>query len=180
MDVAVHGLLVVSEASVTGVCETPVERRAVRRITAAGVPTLSLRHEPPIDQPELDEGDRQLLAIGSSGQVALADTTVAVIGVSGGGSHVAQQLIHAGVGTLIPVDQDVVDGRNLRRVVGAVRDDIDRTKKVMIPARLREVVRPEVEVIPIDGSFPSTEGIARLRLADVLVGCVDDGTREML
>lgn len=177
----VHGLLVVSEASVTGVCETPVERRAVRRITVAGVPTLTLRHEPPIGEPEMDAGDRQFLAIGSSGQAALADATVAVIGVSGGGSHVAQQLIHAGVGTLIPVDPDVVDGRNLRRVVGAVREDIDRTKKVMIPARLRDVIRPEVDVIPIDGSFPSAECIARLRFADVLVGCVDGwDTRDAL
>lgn len=177
----VHGLLVVSQGSVTGVCETPADRRVVRGLTAAGLPTLTLRHERPIDRQEMDAGDRQLLAIGPSGQAALAEATVAVIGISGGGSHVVQQLIHAGVGTLIPVDPDIVDDRNLRRVVGAVHDDIDRTKKVMIPARLREAVRPEVEVVPMDGSFPSTESIDRLRFADVLVGCVDGwDTRDAL
>jgi molybdopterin/thiamine biosynthesis adenylyltransferase len=168
----VHGLLVVGEESVTGVCETPAERRAVRRLTVGGIPTLSLPHEPWGD-PVADARDRQFLAIGPAGQQALAHATVAVIGVSGGGSHVAQQLIHAGVGTLIPVDPDIVDERNLRRVVGAIRDDIGRTKKVGIPVRLAEAVRPEVEVNPIDDGFPSTETIRQLRFADVLVGCVD-------
>jgi molybdopterin-synthase adenylyltransferase len=177
----VHGLLVVGETRVTGVCETRTEYRAVRRLVATGAPTLSLPHEQRADPKGTDPRDRQLLAVGSVGQAALAQATVSLVGVSGGGSHVAQQLIHAGVGMLIPVDPDIVDERNLRRLVGATRDDVDRTGKVMIPARLADTVRPEVEVVPIEEEFPSTETINRLRLADVLVGCVDGwDTRDAL
>jgi molybdopterin/thiamine biosynthesis adenylyltransferase len=168
-----HGLLVLGNDTVTGVCELPAERRSIRRVVAAGIPLVTLPHRRPPEASQSDVRDGQLLAIGAAGQAALAASTVAVVGISGGGSHVVQQLIHAGVGTLIAIDSDTVDERNLRRLVGAARADIDRTKKVEIPARLALAVRPEVKVVPVDGEFPSTDTIDPLREADIIIGCVD-------
>jgi molybdopterin/thiamine biosynthesis adenylyltransferase len=169
----VHGLLVIGDETATGICESANERRSIRRVVVAGIPLVTLPSRRPPEASTLDLRDRQLLAIGAAGQAALAASTIAVVGISGGGSHVVQQLVHAGVGTLIAIDSDTVDERNLRRLVGAVRTDIDRTKKIHIPARIARVVRPEVNVIPIDGEFPSTETIGALCLADIIIGCVD-------
>jgi molybdopterin-synthase adenylyltransferase len=130
---------------------------------------------------EKDEQDRQLLAFGAAGMTAIGTLTVGVVGVSGGGSHVCQQLIHAGVGQLIPVDPEVVDKTNLRRLVGAVASDINVTQKVEIPVRTARHVRPSVQVRPILDAFPSLTSLTALRDADVIVGCVDgwDGRDDL-
>jgi molybdopterin-synthase adenylyltransferase len=172
---------VVGQQSVTGVCDFPVERRTLSRIIAVGIPTQTMLHEPVRSTEVDDDLDRQLLAIGARGQAALRASTIAVVGLSGGGSHVAQQLIHAGVGTLVAIDFDRIDERNLRRVVGAVRSDVDVTKKVAIPVRLAQAIRPDVSVRAIDDEFPSTRTIEALAEADLIVGCVDSwGVREAL
>jgi molybdopterin-synthase adenylyltransferase len=130
---------------------------------------------------EKDEQDRQLLAFGAAGMAAIGTLAVGVVGVSGGGSHVCQQLIHAGVGQLIPVDPEVVDKTNLRRLVGAVASDINVTQKVEIPVRMARHVRPSVQVRPILDAFPSPASLTALRDADVIVGCVDgwDGRDDL-
>jgi hypothetical protein len=73
--------------------------------------------------------DRQTTAIGPANDRKLSEANVAVVGVSRGGSHVFQQLTHQGVGTLIPVDDQVLDQTNLGRHVGARADDVGRTPK---------------------------------------------------
>jgi molybdopterin/thiamine biosynthesis adenylyltransferase len=128
-----------------------------------------------------DEQDRQLLAFGAAGMAAIGTLTVGVVGISGGGSHVCQQLIHAGVGRLIPVDPQLVDQTNLRRLVGAVASDINVTQKVAIPARMASSVRPSVQIRPIREAFPSPASLTALREVDVIVGCVDgwDGRDDL-
>jgi molybdopterin/thiamine biosynthesis adenylyltransferase len=82
-------------------------------------------------------------------------------------------LIHAGIGTLVAVDGQLVEDTNLRRLVGARRRDVDVTFKVYIPRRLARDVRPTVRVIPIAEDFPSERSLTQLRNVDVLIGCVD-------
>jgi molybdopterin/thiamine biosynthesis adenylyltransferase len=175
-----HGLLVVGDKSVTGICDLTDGLRTVNRVVVAGIP-LTILPSHSATAGSHDNGDRQLLAIGAEGQRALEDSTIAVIGISGGGSHVVQQLIHAGVGKLIVIDNDTVDGSNLRRLVGAVRSDVDNTKKIVIPARTAAAVRKSVEVEAIDDIFPSSRTINALMNADVIIGCVDNwGSRDAL
>jgi molybdopterin/thiamine biosynthesis adenylyltransferase len=147
----------------------PVTILPPRRVPAAPVPDRD------------DEYDRQLLAFGAVGVAAIGALTVGVVGVSGGGSHVCQQLIHAGVGQLIPVDPELVDKTNLRRLPGAVAADINVTQKVEIPVRMARQVRPSVQVRPIPQPFPSPASLAALRDADVIVGCIDgwDGRDDL-
>lgn len=166
------GLLIVSDDTITGIIDTGENIATVDRVTVAGIPARVLRSTPPAE-PSSTEDDRQLLAIGTAGQAALENATVAVIGNSGGGSHVTQQLIHAGVGILIVVDDDVVTVTNLRRLVTARQADIDTTDKVDLARRTTEAVRPAVAVHTYKEKFPSTATIAALLDADVIIGCVD-------
>lgn len=170
---AVNGLLIVADDTITGAIDEPDGAlREVDRLIAVGLPIREWVHQRPLVSP-VDIEDRQLLAIGHAAQTRLAAATVAVVGNSGGGSHVTQQLIHAEVGILIVIDPDIVTATNLRRLVGAVAADIDTTMKVDIAQRTAEAVRPSVIVRRFTEAFPSTATLAALRTADLIIGCVD-------
>jgi molybdopterin/thiamine biosynthesis adenylyltransferase len=116
---------------------------------------------------------RQSVAIGPDSDRKLAETTVAVLGLSGGGSHVIQQLAHQGVGGLVAIDDDIVDEANLGRLVGARTSDVHLTPKTEVAQRLVEGVDPSIEVTPIKAKFPSPEAIEALKQCDIVVACVD-------
>lgn len=117
--------------------------------------------------------DRQSVAIGPSSDQKLAGIRVGILGVSGGGSHVVQQLAHQGVGTLIPVDDQVVDETNLGRLVGATEADVDETPKVDLAERVAHGIDASIHVYGIRARFPSGESIAALKEADIVVACLD-------
>jgi molybdopterin-synthase adenylyltransferase len=123
--------------------------------------------------PERRRLARQSVAIGPLSERRLASAKVGLLGVSGGGSHVAQQLIHQGVGTLIPVDDELIDLTNLGRFVGATLADVDETSKVAHCDRLAAAVDPSISVAGVEERFPSTEAITALKEADVIVACLD-------
>jgi len=117
--------------------------------------------------------NRQSVAIGPESDAKLRGAMVAVVGVSGGGSHAFQQLVHQGVGTLAPVDDQVLDETNLGRHVGARAEDVDRTLKTAIAHRLAAGVDPGIAVIEVPDRFPCAAAIAVLKSADVVVACLD-------
>jgi molybdopterin/thiamine biosynthesis adenylyltransferase len=167
-----HGLLVVADRTITGIVQTSGTTLDISRLVSAGIPTQEWTNtQLTPDRDEVD--DRQLLAIGAGAQQRLANATIAVIGNSGGGSHVTQQLIHAGTGTLLVIDPDIVEETNLRRMVGATRSDVGTTPKPDVAVRTAEAVRSAVKVIAIREAFPSTVTIEAIRHADVIIGCVD-------
>jgi tRNA A37 threonylcarbamoyladenosine dehydratase len=49
--------------------------------------------------------------------------TVGIVGLGGGGSMVAEQIAHLGVGRIVAIDFDVVRTHNLSRIVGATGGD---------------------------------------------------------
>jgi molybdopterin/thiamine biosynthesis adenylyltransferase len=116
---------------------------------------------------------RQSLAIGPESDKKLAAAKVAIIGLSGGGSHVNQQLGHQGVGTIVAVDDDVVDETNLGRVVGALETDVDTALKVEMAERVVHGIDSSITVVKVPFRFPSPEAISALKEADVIVACVD-------
>ena len=113
------------------------------------------------------------MAIGPESDVKLTRAKVAILGVSGGGSHVFQQLTHQGVGNLVPVDDQILDETNLGRHVGALATDVDRTLKTAIATRLAAGVDRSIAVREVNERFPSREAIAALKDADIVVACVD-------
>lgn len=64
---------------------------------------------------------------------------VAIIGISGGGSHVAQQLIHMGFSNLRFIDFDVLDKSNLTRMVLAKLEDVGKFKAELALIKAKEL-----------------------------------------
>src|SRR6266851_8464578 len=86
--------------------------------------------------------DRQSF-LGRNSSSVLDGTRVAIVGVGGGGSHIAQQLGHLGVGEFVLIDPDVVEDTNLNRLVGATQRDVSKgTAKASVAARVVASVNP--------------------------------------
>jgi hypothetical protein len=118
--------------------------------------------------------------LGPRSQKRLSALRVAIIGLCGGGSHVAQQLAHIGVGGFEIVDFDDADISNLNRMVGLAKADAD------IGARKVDVVRDRILAVNPDASINVHENRWEevqdsLKDCDVIFGCVDGFmTREAL
>ncbi len=146
-----------------------------RRLIIIGdtIDTWYSTETPPEPRPTRKRLGRQTVAIGPLSDAQLANTKVAIVGVSGGGSHVLQQLAHQGVGTLIPVDDQVVDETNLGRLVGATEADVDTARKVDLALRVATGIDSSINVVRVPGRFPSSAAIDALKDADIVVACLD-------
>lgn len=110
--------------------------------------------------------------LGARSAEILSNTRVAIAGLGGGGSHIAQQLAHLGVGHLSLIDPDRAEPSNLNRLIGATQKDIDDHKpKVEIARRLILAVRPWAEVIIEQKLWQDADHL--VKEAHVIFGCVD-------
>lgn len=115
--------------------------------------------------------DRQSF-LGADSDTVLDDILVGIVGLGGGGSHVAQQLAHVGIGNFLLADPDVIEETNLNRLVGGTLVDVERsTPKVEIARRLIQGVRPTARIEVIQSEWQS-RGDA-LKRCDIIVGGLD-------
>jgi molybdopterin/thiamine biosynthesis adenylyltransferase len=111
---------------------------------------------------------------GAEGQRKIARTRVAIIGLGGLGSHVAQQLAYLGVADYALVDFDVVADSSLNRLVGAIDADVtEETKKVAVAERTIKAVKPDAMVTTLDGKVDAVKAQPLIARADVVFGCLD-------
>src|SRR3989442_529645 len=102
----------------------------------------------------------------------LNECTVAVVGLGGGGSHVAQQLAYAGVGGFLLFDGDKVELSNMNRLIGASLDDARaNTAKTTVAERQILSVNPEAVVRSHQCRWQSAA--ESIREADAIVSCMD-------
>ena len=110
--------------------------------------------------------------LGSDSDATFDGTTVGVVGLSGGGSHVVQQLAHLGVGHFAVVDHDRIEAKNLNRLVGATAEDVAVNRlKTEIAERVIRGVNPQAHVVARATRWQAA--MQDLRECDVLFGCVD-------
>ena len=141
-------------------------------LRAVGVPIVHrdrCQSRPSKARPRLH---RQTLAIGPNADAALRSTCIAVVGLSGGGSHVVQQIAHQGFGAAILIDDETVEETNRGRLVGSIHTDDGRLKtKVM--RRLIKGIDPSIRVVEVAHRTNEPAGIDALKHADIVVACVD-------
>jgi molybdopterin/thiamine biosynthesis adenylyltransferase len=117
---------------------------------------------------------RQALLTGEQGEAKIREARVAVVGLSGGGSHVVQQLAHMGIGEIIGIDAGRAKLSHRARVIGLTRlDAIRRRRKTAIMHRLVRNISRKVTFTGITHMIPGQPAINALKEADVVVGCVD-------
>ncbi|MFF8866030.1 ThiF family adenylyltransferase [Streptomyces sp. NPDC015139] len=164
----------VSRIVIIGV-ENSGSRNALER-----VPTTSGNMEHEYGASGEVKHQRQQAVLGTDGQRALTQSTIAVIGLGGLGSFVTLELAHLGVGRLILIDPDVIEVSNLNRLLGAGMAENGR-RKVEFYKDVASGVSPATEVVPVGASILQEDALSRAKEADLLVGCVDNhGARLIL
>lgn len=110
--------------------------------------------------------------LGSDSDRILAESTVGVVGLGGGGSHVVQQLNHVGVGGMVLADPDRVEDTNTNRLISATLKDVEEHAfKTDIAARMVRGLQPDCRLTLIADSWNTA--LDELRDCDVVVGAVD-------
>ena len=159
------GALVYGHSSVTADVWLPDgTRRSLGTYRIIGRDITRLYSQPRHARKSNTEHDRQVRMFGASGQEILQASKVAVIGLGGVGSLVAEYLARLGVGILILIDPEEIESSNLSRVVGATRVDVEtRQLKTQIAVRhAREMaIHATLQPVPRDASHYSVARILR-------------------
>jgi hypothetical protein len=119
--------------------------------------------------------DRQVRLFGEATTTLLGRLSVGVIGCSGTGGPVIEQLARLGVGRLVLVDPDRVGDENLPRIPNTTAADATaKTLKVDVMARaIRSMgFGAEVDTFAVNIA-DSPEAVRALAGTDILIGCVD-------
>lgn len=110
--------------------------------------------------------------LGAGSDAVLANSCVGVVGNCGGGSHVAQQLAHIGVGNFVLIDHDVTEEPNLNRMIGSTpRDAAGRRPKTEVIERMIRTINPAATITPLTSRWENSA--LALRECDIVFGCVD-------
>lgn len=168
------GTVVLGEETASGLFWTRGhEIGELSRLVVVGTPIVNW---PPKRTPTASTRDRlkrQTAALGIQSDRLLAAASVAVIGTSGGGSHVCQQLAFQGIGRIVPIDDELVEQVNRSRMIGSKPADVSTTKKTGVMERLIFEIDPEITVDALSERFPSPHSLELLKSVDVVVACVD-------
>jgi len=122
---------------------------------------------------------RQILAFGKEGQQKIRELKIAIVGVGGIGSHLAQQLAYLGVDNFVLVDPDKIEESNLNRLIGGCSADIGKFK-VDVISRLIESINPDAKVTKFRTELEN-DVFSELKDVDVILGGLDnDGPRLIL
>lgn len=112
----------------------------------------------------------------------LKNLSIAVVGCSGTGSLVIEQLARLGIGKLILVDHDRVEEKNLNRIVNATRQDADNgTLKVDVLERAIRAMDLGCEVVKFPVNiWESQQALEAIAGCDAVFGCTDGAEGRFL
>jgi hypothetical protein len=135
------GALVLAEDAAAGDIWTSRDRSKLEALVVTGPARKRLTPAPPPSFAAEPACDRQVRLFGDRGQQILRSLRVGLLGLGGAGSLINQALAHLRVGTVVGVDDDIIDETSLPRVVGATADDAEAgTPKVDVAARLVDAI----------------------------------------
>jgi len=110
--------------------------------------------------------------LGADSQSIIETVTIGIVGLGGGGSHVAQQLAHVGFLNYRVWDGDIAEDSNLNRLIGANENDpVSGTRKTEIAKRLIKGLQGNAVVEAFNCRWQDNP--EPLRVCDIIFGCVD-------
>lgn len=117
---------------------------------------------------------RHAQAFGKGTTAILQQLSAAVIGCSGTGSIVIEQLARLGVGRLVLVDSDHIEEKNLNRILNSGKEDayLGRPKVNVLASAIAHMGLGQ-EVIPVHGNLVDVETLKLVAECDVVFGCMD-------
>jgi molybdopterin/thiamine biosynthesis adenylyltransferase len=100
--------------------------------------------------------------------------SIAVIGASGTGSPVIEQLMRLGVGELVIVDDDTMEDRNVNRILNSTMKDAEEDRpKVDVLAEAVERAGLGTRVIALKKNLWDPEVVRTVAQCDAVFGCMD-------
>ncbi len=87
----------------------------------------------------LEQFSRTELLIGKEAIEKLSNTKVAIFGIGGVGSFVAEALARAGIGSFLLVDNDIISESNLNRQIHALTNTIGKYKVEIMKERIMQI-----------------------------------------
>ena len=97
---------------------------------------------------------RTELLIGKNGLEKLNKSNVAIFGIGGVGSYVAEALARTGVGKIIIIDKDDIDITNINRQIHAMSSTVGKNKVEVMKQRMLDI-NPNIKVDAIKENFPN-------------------------
>lgn len=114
------------------------------------------------------------MAFSESMRAELGRLSVCVIGVSGTGSIIAEQVARMGFGDMILVDHDRMAMKNLNRILNSSLSDAQTARrKVDVMKESIEAYRPDVTIEALPLKIDCVEAILKAAMADIVFCCVD-------
>lgn len=122
---------------------------------------------------------RTQMLIGESGLKALSEKKVAIFGIGGVGSYVAEGLIRTGIKKFVLIDDDVVSISNLNRQIHSTQSTVNLPKVEVMKKRMLDI-NPESEV-EIKKEFVLSHNIEALITEDLdyIVDALDTVTAKI-
>ncbi len=100
--------------------------------------------------------------------------SIAVIGASGTGSPVIEQLVRLGVGEIVVVDDDAVEERNVNRILNStMADAANERPKVDVLAEAMRRIGLGTNIIPLNKNLWDQQVVRAVSQCDVVFGCMD-------
>jgi hypothetical protein len=110
---------------------------------------------------------------------SLSRLSACVVGVSGTGSIVAEQLARLGFGEIILIDFDRIEAKNLNRILNSAVGNIGDLK-VEVFAKAIRAYRSDCDVFPVGANICTREAVLAAADADLLFCCVDSSEGRFL
>ena len=122
-----------------------------------------------------EAGQRTAQAFGEHSYNLLRQLKIGVVGCSGTGSPVIEQLARLQVGHLVLVDPDVIEKKNLNRILhSTLNDALAQRPKVEVLAEGVRAMQLGTKVTHIQANlYDDLDLLHELASCDVLVGCMD-------
>ena len=138
------------------------------------------QYEEELEAATPEEALRNIQAFGEGTYNAFKNLRIGIVGCSGTGCHVIEQLMRLQVGELVLVDPDTIEAKNLNRLVGTGKRDIGKLK---VDFYKNYVTRSGlgVKVLPFPFNlYQSDEARRALSTCDVIFGCIDSASGRMM
>ncbi len=121
-----------------------------------------------------DFSQRITQAFGEKTYNLLRNMKIGVVGCSGTGSIVIEQLARNCVGRLVLVDPDRVEEKNLNRILNSTWEDAELGRyKVAVMQRAISSMGLGTEVTALNVDLKNRDAIHHLSSCDALIGCMD-------
>jgi hypothetical protein len=130
---------------------------------------------------DLSDSSARPMAFTSDMTCELSRLTAVVIGASGTGSPTIEQLSRLGFGQVIAIDHDLIEERNLNRILNATMTDATAKRpKVSVMAERLNPIRAATFLEGVDANVMTRSAVLEAARGDVVFCCVDSLRARMV